>query len=68
MAKEKEKATSVGYTEATHPEVMAILNELAELDDRSATKSGELIILEAGRAKIAQIKTQSQQNSEASNV
>jgi len=56
-----EKVTSVLYTETTHPEVIAVLNELAELDDRSATKCGELLLIEFGKEKIARLKAQSQQ-------
>lgn len=49
--------------ETDYPEVLEVVNELAELENRKPHDSARLLILEAGKAKIAQIRSQSQVNS-----
>ena len=50
------------FSEANYPDVLEVVNELAELENRKPHDSARLLILEAGRAKITQIKAQSQSN------
>ena len=49
---------TLGFRKKDYPDVLKVANELAELEDRKPHDSVRLLILEAGRAKIARLKQQ----------
>ena len=49
---------SIGFRKENYPNVLDVANELAELEQRKPHDSIRLLILEAGRAKISQLKSQ----------
>ncbi len=56
------KVDSIGFRKENYPDVLAVANELAELDQRKAHDSIRLLVLEAGRAKIEKLKTLRDEN------
>lgn len=56
MANINNKIVSLTFTEQNAPEVLGVANELAELEDRKPHDSAKRLILEAGKAKIVELK------------
>jgi hypothetical protein len=54
---------SMLLTTKNYPDALAVINELAELEDRKPTDSVQRLIVQAGREKIAQLKAKSQEQS-----
>ena len=48
---------TIGFRRENYPEVLAIANELADLEDRSPHDSIRKLILEAGREKIDKLRS-----------
>lgn len=49
------------FIKKRHPEIIEIANRLAELEQRKPHDSVRLLILEAGKNKIAQLEQESQE-------
>ncbi len=56
------KVDTVGFRKENYPEVLNVANELAELEQRRPHDSIRLLILEAGKAKIQQLKSLRQES------
>ncbi len=52
------KVDTVGFKKENYPDVLKVANKLAELEQRRPHDSIRLLILEAGRAKIARLQSQ----------
>lgn len=59
-----DKVKSLNFTEQQDPDVLEVANEIAELDKRKPHDSIRLLILEAGKSKIAQLLLKSKENLE----
>ncbi len=49
---------SIGFRRENYPNVLAVANELADLENRKPHDSISNLILEAGRTKIAKIRSE----------
>ena len=59
-----DKVKSLNFTEQQDPDVLEVANKIAELDKRKPHDSIRLLILEAGKSKIAQLLLKSKENLE----
>lgn len=56
MNNERKPIKSIRFDESYYPEILAVANELSQLEDRKAADSLRILLIEEGRKKIDRLK------------